>query len=400
MAGGAGAVEELLLVATSLHDLYRRTLLDDVMPFWLRHSLDARDGGYFNCLDRDGSVFDTDKYGWMQAREVWTFARLYNTVERRPEWLEAARAGVGFLLEHGFTRDGRMHYRLTRDGRPVHRPWGIFTECFGVMALAQWARAAGDDGALKRAMRLFDTILALLEKPRAMAVHAYGVRPMESHAIPMMLLVTGQELREHPRAEEVIGDSIQRILFKHLHPEERAVFENVAPDGSLHDSCEGRCLNPGHALESAWFVMEELRHRGFRPQDSHLLERALLMVDVSMERGWDREHGGILYFVDAKGRPLEQLEWDMKLWWVHCEALYATLLACRASGDERYWTMFGQVHDWTFQHFPDPEFGEWFGYLNRRGEVALRLKGSMWKCCFHLPRALLHCMRLLEELQR
>jgi len=111
-----------------LCELYRRQLLEDVIPFWMKYSLDRKYGGYFTCLDRDGSVY-TDKYAWLQGRQVWMFSKLYNELEPRPEWLEVATLGVNFICEHGFDRRGRMYFAFTRDGRPLYKPWNIFSEC-------------------------------------------------------------------------------------------------------------------------------------------------------------------------------------------------------------------------------------------------------------------------------
>ena len=58
-----------------LRDLYRRELLDSVIPFWTKHSLDSEHGGYLTCLERDGSVFGTDKQVWGQGRGTWVLWR-------------------------------------------------------------------------------------------------------------------------------------------------------------------------------------------------------------------------------------------------------------------------------------------------------------------------------------
>jgi N-acylglucosamine 2-epimerase len=87
----------------------------------------------------------------------------------------------------------------------------------------------------------------------------------------------------------------------------------------------------------------------------------------------------------------------MKFWWPHCEAIIATLLAWSLTGDEKYARWHQQVHEWSFRHFADPEFGEWYGYLHRDGRVSAPLKGNMWKGPFHLPRMLWYCSRLLGE---
>src|SRR5262245_19285293 len=75
----------------ALLDRYRAMLFDDVVPFWMRHSLDWQHGGYLHHLDRDGSVYCEDKMMWMEWRQVYMLSRLYLEVEPRAEWLDAAR---------------------------------------------------------------------------------------------------------------------------------------------------------------------------------------------------------------------------------------------------------------------------------------------------------------------
>lgn len=381
-----------------LYRLYRQTLLDDVIPFWLKHSPDKVNGGYYNCLDRDGSVYNTDKAMWIQCRAIWMFSKLYNDVEKRPEWLEAARTGYEFIRRHGFDRDGRMFFVVTEDGRPLRRSRYFFTETFGAIACAEYARAAGDAEARERARGLYRLLVDLYRLPGRLEPKVFPeTRKTKAHAVPMILVATTQEMRRHeddPLHTDVVDQALLEITKDFLKPGERALFENVGPHGERLNSPEGRCLNPGHAIETSWFLMHESQHRG----DKNLLRVALDILDWSLERGWDRDCGGILYFVDIEGKPAEQLEWDMKLWWPHTEALYALLLAHSLTNDPAYAAWYEKVHSWAFEHFPDREHGEWFGYLHRDGSVASRLKGSQWKGPFHLPRALLYGMKLLEKM--
>ena len=375
---------------------YRSALLDDVVPFWMRHSLDEACGGYFTCLDRDGSVYHTDKYAWLQARQVWMLSRLYLDVERRSAWLDAARLGADFLKRYGFDAEGRMPFQLARDGTPLFRPWSIFTETFGVIGFARYAQAAGDEESLDLARHTYDGMLRWVEEPRVMASHAYPEGDQAiTHAVPMVLLATARELQAvdpQPEREAQIDAWADEILTRFVHPDLRALLETVAPDGTRLDSPAGRVINPGHAIESAWFLMELGRDR----RDRDMIARAAEIVLWSLEWGWDPEHGGILAFVDCEQKPPEQLEWDMKLWWPHTESLYALLLALHLTGDSRFEEWHARVHDWSFARFADPDYGEWFGYLGRAGQPSLLLKGGMWKGMFHLPRALLFCWKLLE----
>jgi len=378
---------------------YRNSLLEDVIPFWLEHAPDRQHGGFLNCLDRDGSVYNTDKAMWIQCRAVWTFSKLYNEVERRPEWLHAARSGYEFITTHGFDADGRMFFVVTRDGRPLRKSRYLFTETFGTIACAEYSKASGDQQALRRAKETYRLIIDLYRNPGRLTPKVIPeTRVTKAHAMPMILLSTTQELRkvdDDPLYKEVVDQSLDEVLHHFMKPDQEALFEIVGPNGERLDSPEGRCINPGHAIETSWFMMHEARHRN----DQSLVRSALDVLRWSLERGWDREFGGIFYFIDVEGKPTEQLEWDMKLWWPHTEALYALLLAHHLTGDSLYEEWYEQVHAWSFSHFPDRQHGEWFGYLHHDGSVSSQLKGSLWKGPFHLPRALLYGWKVLEEMR-
>src|SRR5690554_2842754 len=381
---------------TELRDLYYHTLVDDVVPFWLNHALDREYGGYLNCLDRDGSVYDTDKAIWLQGRGVWLFSTLYNTLEPREEWLEAARIGYEFLARHGYDSDGRMFFLVTRDGRPLIKRRYFFSETFAAIACAQYAKATGDDAAWDLAQRTFRLIVDLVRNPSRLTPKVNpATRRTISHAIPMILLATAQEFRKvdsDPLYDEVAGEAAEQILTKFMRPDKRALFENLNHDGSLMlDTADGRLVTPGHAIESAWFLMHEGQHRG----DDRYLRAALDILRWMLDLGWDQEHGGLLYFVDYLGKPPTRLEWDQKLWWPHTEALYALLLAHELSGEAWCAEWYERVHAWSFEHFADPEYGEWYGYLHRDGSLLTPLKGGTWKGPFHLPRALLYGYKLL-----
>ena len=383
---------------SELRKQYHDALLTAVVPFWLRHSLDREHGGFLTCLDRDGSVYSTDKSMWMQGRGLWLFSTLCNALGHRVEWLDAAKRGYDFLMSHGFDDDGRMFYTCTRDGRPLRKRRYLFTETFGVIGCAEYALATGNELALQRAKDTYGLIVDLMKTQGALEPKVFPeTRQTRSHAMPMIMLATTQVLRQvnsDPLYGEVIDNSLDQILNDFLKPEECALFETVGANGERLDSPAGRCVNPGHAIETSWFIMREGQHR----KDDSLVRSALDILNWSLEWGWDNEYGGILYFVDVEGKPPEQLEWDMKLWWPHTEALFALLLAYHLTGEEKYVEWYEKVHEWSFSRFPDPEYGEWYGYLHRDGSLSVPLKGSLWKGPFHVPRALLQCLQLLETM--
>jgi N-acylglucosamine 2-epimerase len=379
--------------------LYMSALLEDVIPFWEKHSPDRELGGYFTCLDRDGTVFDTDKFVWLQARQVWTFSMLYNRVEKRPAWLEMARLGADFLRAYGRAPGDDWYFSLTRAGRPLVQPYNIFSDCFAAMAFAQYALAARDDEAAAIAKATYQNIIRRQEDPKGVYNKLVpGTRPLRNFALPMILCNLALEMEpllEPTEVEAATEACVQEVMGRFVDPERNILLENVAPDGGLVDSFEGRLLNPGHAIEAMWFIMDIAKRR----DDQGLIDRAVELTLSMLEAGWDREFGGIFYFLDRLGRPPQQLEWDQKLWWVHMEALVALARGYALTRWQECADWYERLHAYTWTQFPDPQYGEWFGYLNRRGEVLLPLKGGKWKGCFHIPRGLLRCGQIFGSLE-
>ena len=379
---------------------YKNELLSNVVPFWEKNSRDEEHGGYFTCLDRTGRVFDTDKFIWLQGREVWMFSTLYNKIEQKQQWLDMAVHGARFLQKYGHDGSLNWYFSLTRDGNPLVQAYNIFSDCFATMAFGQLFNATGEEEFGMIAKNTFENILKRRGNPKGKYNKSVpGVRPLKSFSLPMILCNLSLEI-EHllsvDRVNETIDSVLHEVMEVFYQKESGLILENVNPDGSFSDSFDGRLLNPGHAIEAMWFIMD-LSARLKQPE---LAKKAVEIVLRTLEYGWDKEYGGIFYFMDIKGNPPQQLEWDQKLWWVHIETLISLIKGYAMTGNEACLSWFEKVHNYTWSHFPDPEHGEWFGYLNRQGEVLLPLKGGKWKGCFHVPRGLLQVWKVLEALDR
>lgn len=381
--------------------VYRAALLDDVIPFWLRNGLDREHGGVMTCLDRDGTVIDTDKSVWFQGRAGWMFATLYNTVEKRAEWLEAARSCVEFNRRHCFAPDGKMYFSVTREGRPLRMRRYVFSESFAAIASAAYAKASSDSRAAADALKNFETYLRYSFTPGVMPPKFEPTRSTKGIGALMISIVTAQELRANlgdikaagRTCTEWVDHSITEIERHFLKPEHQALMETVGPNGEIIDHHDGRTLNPGHAIECAWFIMHEGKVRG----DRRLIQLGCTILDWMWARGWDEEFGGLYYFRDLRGLPVQEYWHDMKFWWPHNEAIIATLLAFQLTGDVKYARCHQRVHEWSFKHFADPELGEWYGYLHRDGRISSPAKGTMYKGPFHLPRMLWYCASLAAD---
>jgi N-acylglucosamine 2-epimerase len=367
-------------------DRYRRELVDNIMPFWLKYGLDRVNGGVYTCLDRDGSLMDSTKSVWFQGRFGYTAAAAYNNIEKNPEWLAASKSCIDFIEAHCFDTDGRMYFEVMADGTPLRKRRYVFSECFAAIAMSEYSLATGDRSYAEKALKLFKDIRRFISTPGILEPKYLPTQPAIGHSITMILINTAARVRaviSDPVLDQQIDESIERLkLF--IHPEFKALLETVTPEGNLIDTINGRVINPGHCIETAWFLLEEARHRN----DKELTDMAITILDWSWEWGWDKQYGGIINFRDCRNFPAQDYSQDMKFWWPQTEGIIATLYAYEATGNEKYLEWHRMIDEWTFKHLPDPEYGEWYGYLHRDGTVAQPAKGNIFKGPFHVPRML------------
>ena len=374
---------------------YVRELCDSILPFWLEHGLDRVNGGVYTCLDRDGSLMDSTKSVWFQGRFGYVAAYAYNHIRKDPAWLEASRSCIDFIEAHCIDLDGHMFFSVTADGQPVRKRRYVFSETFAAIAMAEYSLATGDPVYAGKALAMFRNIRRMLTTPGILPPKSYI--PGKSHSITMILINVALVLKQvcdDPVLDEQIASSVGEIEGFLMHPEYGCILESVAPDGSLIDTCEGRVINPGHGIETAWFLMEA----GAVAGDRRLQELGVKIFDWQFKWGWDSEFGGVINFRDCKGLPCQDYSQDMKFWWPQCETVIAALYAFKVTGDERYLEIWRMADEWAVEHLRDPEYAEWFGYLHRDGTVAQPAKGNLFKGPFHIPRMLVKAHLLAEDI--
>jgi N-acylglucosamine 2-epimerase len=375
---------------------YRSLLLDNVIPFWLQHGIDWRYGGVVSCLNDDGSVAQGDKFIWSQARSVWTFSALYNRVEKRPEFLAAAENSVRFLLAHGRDRDGKWIYHADQEGRVIEGATSIYSDCFVVYGFSEYYRAVQKESVLSVARETFERIRLRIEDPLFQETAPYPL-PLgwKNHGVPMIMTDVTNELLQTTSdgsLEQLIDDYAGRVMNHFVRPERKVLLEFLTADYNEVPPPAGTFVMPGHAIESMWFVLHVARRRG----DHTLIRRAAEVIRWHLGLGWDPQYGGIFLSRDIAGNTPYLPHSEHKLWWPHVEALYATLLAHQLTGEPWCLEWYERVADWTWSHFPAPEFGDWYQRLTREGKPTSEVIALPVKDPFHLPRAAILIMQLME----
>ena len=369
---------------------YIEYLTKDVLPFWIKNGIDEEIGGIFTQLERDGTVYGTEKSVWFQGRALWVFSKAYNYVEKNPKYLNAAKKIYEFIPRCTDT-DGRMFFTVTREGLGIQKRRYYFSETFAAIGCAQYFKASGNAEAWKLANKYYDTAKRCFDDP--------SINPpkttlqAKSHSPLMILIATSRSMAEcAPTDSERARFSANARRFTDeflcggfICDEVGAVLETVSPDGKFMDTPTGRHVNPGHGLETAWFLMVE----GLLEKNDRALAAAKKIIDITMPKGVDLVNGGILSFRDALGKPSLALEWDMKLWWPQNEAIIANRMAYEIFGEKIYLENYEKLLNYAFEHFADKEYGEWYGYLHYDSTPSTTLKGNIFKGPFHLPRMLM-----------
>ena len=382
---------------------YKKDLTENIMPFWMKYGLDRENGGVYTCVNRDGSLMDTTKSVWFQGRFAFICSFAYNNVEKNQEWLDAAKSTLEFIEKHCFDEQGHMYFSVTAEGKPLRKRRYVFSETFAAIAMSEYALATGDQHWAKRAIQVFEDTQRFLATPGFLPAKFEADVKLQGHSIVMILINVGSCIRkvvDDPKLTQQIDDSIEKLKKYFIHPEFKCLLETVGENGEFIDTNMTRTINPGHCIETSWFIMEEVKLRGW---DKPMFDLALQVFDWSWDWGWDKQYGGIINFRDCKNLPSQDYSQDMKFWWPQCETIIASLYAYLGTGDEMYLYRHERISEWTYAHFPDAEYGEWYGYLHRDGTVAQPAKGNLYKGPFHIPRMMIKgymlCQEILKKLE-
>lgn len=387
-----------------LREFYRKTLSEDIMPFWEKRVLDKEMGGYFNCFDKSGKLERDVKCGWFVGRDIYSFSLLYNQFEKRPEWLKLSEEGVNFMMEKAYLKNGRFAQMMARNGEVINGAISIFTDHFAVKGLYEYITASEKKEYIPFAKELTDQLFANVKNPDILENEGIK-KDVKKHAINFMTLLVAMESRKlfGDTYQNILEDCVEQSLYEFANDKYKAVFEYIKEDGTAFQEDEGRIIDPGHGMEAMWFCMKA----GLECHRKDWVSRASEAVGWLIDRCYDEANGGFLQETDVDGFPKDskkftmyddvKVPWDAKIWWVQAEALYALAMSSLLTENERHYEYFMKMHHYTETFFHDKAEGEWYSYLYRNNEVLCDKKGTVLKGPYHVPRCILQTYLLIDE---
>lgn len=374
-----------------LSSLFRRTLLDEVIPFWLRHGYDREFGGIGNILDDSGNAIGHDKFIWSQGRALWTFSALCNNFGERPQWRDFAGHIFHYLCTHGQLQDGTWNFRLDHSGNVLDGPISIYVDGFVIYGMTEYYRLSVNNRAREIALNTLDSVQRRLSQPRSYKTAPYEIPDgTRAHGVSMIFCHVFYSLALALNDEKLMAQAKDRALdiIEHFYvAENHAIMEYIGDDNRALATALGRTCIPGHALEGLWFALDVFTHYC----DERNVHRCCELIKRHLELGWDNEYEGMILALDITGEPSIWPKADCKPWWVQLEAMVASAYAYRLTRDEYFLCWLKRLTGYAYSYYPRAG-GEWAQWLDRcgkpTGSAALPVKDP-----FHLPRAL---MRLVQ----
>ncbi len=389
-----------------------KNLRENIMPFWLKKSIDRENGGYTINHDQQGRLKGPGvKMIVTQARTVWLFARLARAGYCRRECLEAADHGYRFLRRWMWDeRNGGFYWEVDATGRQKLKPnKHLYGQSFALYALAEFAMASG-----RRDVRDFAIDYFRLLDARAHDAEYGGYREyflpdwtpgdresssymsgevsgklMNTHLHLLESLTTFYRATKLPLARERLIELINIQSNTVVRKSLGACTDKYARDWTPRIDGDNARVSYGHDLENIWLLVDACEAAGISSRPFMDLFRALF--SYSLKYGYDRKEGGF-YDSGRFNQPADRLT---KVWWTEAEAIVSALYMYRLTGEKDYFEVFARTYDLIEKHFVDWENGEWHATILPDGTVSGD-KAQPWKAGYHNGRAMIECLRLLR----
>ncbi len=378
------------------YDIYKNTLLNEVIPYWMRNAIDES-GAINNCLSEDGTVLSKERYIWSQGRALWTFSAMYNRVERKQEYLDIATGLFNYLLHIPRNEDNSWNYLYDEDDNLIEGSISIYVDGFVLAGMTEYYIATNDERAKKTAIEIYEETIRRIKTPGSYSVDPYLIPAgMKTHGVNMVFSFFYTNLARAIGREDIRKEGYKlavEVLESFYVKEKNAVLEFVNLDGSFSDTPEGRTCVPGHVIECMWFLINIFEETG----ETDKIEKCCKLIRRHIELAMDEKSGGLRLAIDIDGK--EPVFWNKptyKPWWVQVETLVATAYAYKHTRDEWFMDIHKKVKDYAFSNYPNG-YGDWYNWLDCDGNpgetAALPVKDP-----FHLPRGLIYLMDIFKEL--
>jgi mannobiose 2-epimerase len=392
----------------------REVLENNILQFWIERMQDHDHGGFYGRIDGQNVLHkEADKGAILNARILWTFSAAYRVfahltplTPHLSAYLDMATRAKDYLLNHFIDKTyGGVYWSVNYLGQPKDTKKQFYAIGFAIYGLSEYARATGDQNALKEAVKLYRCIehhaldqeyngyieamtrnwkpisdMRLSEHdanyPKSQNTHLHIMEPYTN----LYRVWPTQELAQSLR--NVISIFLHNILNRETNHLD-LFFENDWTRGA------GHLESYGHDIECSWLMHEAALVLGDRDMLKEM-EPVVQTVAKASEKGLNAD-GSMLHEANVDTGYID----DDPQWWVQAETVVGFLNLYQHFGDRS--ALEKALHCWQYikDNLIDYEQGEW--YWSRRSDGTLNTvddKAGFWKCPYHNGRM---CLEILER---
>ncbi|MBE0534052.1 MAG: AGE family epimerase/isomerase [Phycisphaerae bacterium] len=394
------------LSAGAFRQSARDQLQNNILPFWLTHSIDPR-GGFHGRLALDGTPLPNAPKGLvLNTRILWTFSAAH-MFESRPEYVQTARRAYDYFCARFWDPEhGGAYWLLDSEGKPVDDGKELYGQSFAVYALAEYYRATRHQPAIDKAVELYNLIEAKAHDPinkgyretfsrdwtcAPAARLAFGeknaTKTMNAHLHMLEAYTNLYRAWPDPRLAASLRELIVLFRDRILDPEThhfRLFFDDAWKPTS-------DTISFGHDIEGAWLLTEAAEVLGDHELAKQIEQRSIRMAEACYKKGLDTD-GSLFYEGEPHGITDKQ-----KSWWAQAETVVGFINAYQLTKDEKYLAAAQKAWQFILTRHVDKIHGEWFSaaVYDKRPPNSTH-KGSEWKAPYHNGRA---CLEIIHRLR-
>lgn len=382
-----------------------RELEGNVLPFWVEHVRDTRNGAFHGEVRADLSINAKAPRGaLMTCRILWTYSAALRR-DPRPEYREMAQRAFDDLSQHFWdAAHGGLYWTVTADNKPLARHKQVYLQTFGIYALSEYHRATGDALALERAQMIFRLLEDRARDPKH-GGYFEAFAPDWSKELPAMRRIIGGTAAKSQNTHLHVMEAYTNLLRVWPDPGLRAasttlvglLLDRILDPGTHHLGLyfgadwtpASTAVSFGHDIEAAWLLCEAAEVLGDAPLVARTRDAAVQIARATLAEGVSPS-GGIY----NEGGPRGVTNHDHE-WWSQAEAVVGFLNAYQISGDAEFLRAAERTWDFIDRHVIDHRGGEWFLMVAPDGKPRPgRVKAGLWKCPYHNGRA---CMEIADR---
>jgi cellobiose epimerase len=386
-------------------------LVGNILPFWPRHAIDQKNGGFFGTIGSDLTVQkESPRASVITSRILWTYSAAARLIDGA--WRETADWAFDYLANRFWDREeGGLYWQLNFKGQPAASHKQTYAQAFGIYALAEYHRVTGDAASLAMAKRLYELIEERCGDPGLkgyLEARGRSWQALEDVRLSERDLNSPKSMNTHLHVLEAYTNLIRVWPDAGLKARQRELLQVMMDhiiDGSTGHfrmffdkdwKSQSDHVSFGHDIEGSWLLAEAAEVLGEPVLTIRAGKLAVAMANAVLEQGVDRD-GSLFFEADGSGELVD----TQKHWWVQAEAVIGFYNAFQLTGDVRFRTASLRTWDYIEARVIDRVHGEWYAKLTREGVPLTEAEDpeavlvGPWKCPYHNVRV---CTEMLERL--